>query len=222
MSSPAGRFNRKVTFLRRAARPAVVGAARGGFDDLGLPQWGSFREMQPVDRSLSGMPFILRAGVVTVRDSRFVRALTSSDRLEVDGLQFEIQNIAWPIVKNGDVRMTLVEAPVPATYARQLEQRGEEITVRRIVPNDDPIQATVRAIVTGYDPDELVSGINQGDRKVILSYEDLVAKSFPVPLKEGSTDRVIVRGRAMMIAAIDDSTHRVAGTLNAIQIRATG
>jgi hypothetical protein len=222
MSSPAGRFNRKVTFLRRAARPAVVGTARGGFDELGLPQWGSFREMQPVDRSLAGMPFILRAGVVTVRDSRFVRALTSSDRLEVDGIQFEIQNIAWPIVKNGDVRMTLLEGPTTSTYARQFEQRGEEVTIRRIVPNGTAIQVTVRAIVMGYDPEELVAGINQGDRKILLSYEDLIEKNFPVPLREGSTDRVIVRGRAMIIAEIDDSTHRAAGTLNAIQIRATG
>jgi hypothetical protein len=103
-----------------------------------------------------------------------------------------------------------------------MEQRGEEIVVRRIVPNDDPIEASVRATVSGYDPDELVEGIGQADRRVLLSYDDLVEKDFPLPLRENSTDRVIVRGKPMIIAAIDDSTHRVAGTLNAVQLRVTG
>jgi hypothetical protein len=222
MSSPAGRFNRKVTFYRRAARPAVIGTARAGFGIEGQAQWAMFRETQPTERSIAGVQFLLRGGVITVRDSRFVRALSSSDRVQVDGGDFEIMNIAWPIIRNGDVRMTLIEAPTVSTYARQFELRGEEVTVRRIVPNDDPIQVTVRALVTGYDPEELVGGVTMADRKVVLSYEDLVSKGFPVPLREGSTDRLIIRGRAMMISSIDDSTHRVAGTLNAVQIRATG
>jgi hypothetical protein len=207
MSTPAGRMDRKVTFLRRAARPATVNTLRQGFTALGI-RWASFRETQPAERSVGGFPFVLRGGVLTAHDSAFIRALSASDRVIVAGVQYEIQNIAVPVVRNGDVRMTLLEAPTPTTYTRQMEQRGEEVTIRRIVPNSAPIEVSVRAIVMGYDPEELVAGINQGDR--------------PVPLREGSTDRVIVRGRAMIVASIDDSTHRVAGTLNAIQLRVTG
>jgi len=221
MSTPAGRMDRKVTFLRRAARPAAVNTLREGFVTLG-ERWAAFREMQPADKGVAGFPLVQRAGVLTLHDTNFIRGISASDRVIVSGIEFEIQNVATPVVRNGDARMTLLEAPTPATYSRLVEQRGEEITIRRIVPNSPPIEAHVRAMVTGYDPEELVAGINQGDRKVLIPYADLVASGFPLPLKEGATDRVIVRGRAMIIAAIDDSTHRVAGTLNAVQLRVTG
>jgi head-tail adaptor len=221
MSTPAGRMDRKVTFLRRAARPAAVNTLREGFVTLGQ-RWAAFREMQPAERSVSGFPFVLRGGTLTVHDTAFTRSLSASDRVLVSEIEYEIQNIATPVVRNGDARMTLLEAPTPNSYSRQMEQRGEEITIRRIVPNQPPVEAHVRAMITGYDPEELVAGINQGDRRVLIPYADLVASGLPLPLREGSTDRVIVRGRAMIIAAIDDSTHRVAGTLNAVQLRVTG
>jgi hypothetical protein len=108
-------------------------------------------------------------------------------------------------------------------YRRQLAAHGEEITLRRINPSPTAAtDKTVRARVTGYAPEELIGGITQADRKVILLAEDVETSGFPVPIKSGSSDRVVVRGRQMMIAAVDDSTRRIGSTLIAYEIRATG
>ncbi|MGE0290268.1 MAG: hypothetical protein AB7P16_28635 [Bradyrhizobium sp.] len=106
-------------------------------------------------------------------------------------------------------------------YRRQIARHGETVTLRRI--NSSPTAPTnrdVRARVLGYTPDELVGEVQQGDRKIIVLAEDM--GSFPVPFRERSTDRVIVRGAELAIQAVDDSTRRVAGELIAYEIRARG
>lgn len=108
-------------------------------------------------------------------------------------------------------------------YRRQIAALGEEITLRRVNPSPTaPTDKAVRARVSGYTPEELVGGISQADRKVILLAEDVEASGFPVPIKSGSTDKLVIRGRQMMISEVDDSTVRVGSTLIAYKIRATG
>ena len=222
MAIGAGYLNSKATFLRRVDSPSAPNTLRGTFQEFGYAVWGHFREVKPVDKSFGNAVVQLRTGILTIRDNGFAQTLTSEMRCMINGETFEIQSLTPPMDRNGDLRVELVAAPTRASYAREFNQRGETVTVTRLVPNQPSIQKTARAIITGYEPDELIGGINQGDRKIILSAEDLETAGFPLPLKENSTDRVIVRGRTLMIAAIDDSTHRVAGVLNAYQIRATG
>jgi hypothetical protein len=97
---------------------------------------------------------------------------------------------------------------------------GETITLRRVgSPNVDK---SVRARVTGFAPEELVGGITQGHRKVIVLAEDVESTGFPVPIARGGLDRVVVRGKTMMIEDVDDSTARLGGTLLAYLITASG
>lgn len=108
-----------------------------------------------------------------------------------------------------------------AAYDRAIARTGETVTLRRTVANASPIDVQVRARVTGYALDELVGGIGQGDRKVIIPAKDVEASGFPLPFRKGS-DAVMVRGTRLTIQSVDDSTRRIAGRLIAYDVRATG
>lgn len=56
-----------------------------------------------------------------------------------------------------------------AMLDRSLAKNGQTVVLRRGTAAAPVAQATVKAHVRGYDPDELVSGITQKDSKVILS-----------------------------------------------------
>lgn len=81
--------------------------------------------------------------------------------------------------------------------------------------------SSVRALVSGYRPEELVAGIDLGTRRVV-AFADDVTGGAP---KEGDT--IILRdGTAEMkpltIDSVDDSTLRVAGVLVCFIITASG
>jgi hypothetical protein len=101
--------------------------------------------------------------------------------------------------------MTAAEAR--AMWRALLDAYGETVTLQR---------------VTGFAPEELVGGINQGSRKVILLAEDVEGSAFPIPIKAGSTDRIVAHGKTLMINDVDTSTARVGETLIAYLITATG
>lgn len=107
-------------------------------------------------------------------------------------------------------------------YRKAISDVGEIITLRRIVAGGAPIEAEVRARVTGYQPAELVGGIKQGDRRVIVLAEDVEATGFPTPFSTGGSDKTVVGGKALNIEVVDDSTRRVGGALIAYDITARG
>ena len=113
-------------------------------------------------------------------------------------------------------------AQVRRDYRDAIAEVGETITLRRFVAGGPPIKAEVRARVTGYQPAELVGGIKQGDRRVIILAEDVEATGFPVPFSTGGSDKTVVRGKALNIEIVDDSTRRVGGVLIAYDITARG
>lgn len=116
----------------------------------------------------------------------------------------------------------MTPAIAKAMYARQ-NVNASTITLRRIhlsptVPTD---VTGVLAHVSGYGPEELVGGIQQGDRKVILPAENIGA--FPVPFQTGGTDKIVLNdGRVLNIQIVDDRTARIADELIAYKITARG
>lgn len=116
----------------------------------------------------------------------------------------------------------MTPAEAMAMYRREIDEHGEAVSLRRV--NASPAAPTdvtgVYARVLGYDPDELVGGVQQGDKRIILLAEDI--GSFPLPFRERGSDKIVVRGTELTIQAVDDSTRRVAGTLIAYDIRARG
>jgi len=108
-------------------------------------------------------------------------------------------------------------------YARHLFNVGEFVTIRRYTGsglNRPRFDAKARARVTGYVPSELVGTINQGDRRVICSAEDLVNAGFAMPVT--ATDKIVVHGRELAIVSVDDNTRRLQGELIALEIQARG
>ncbi len=217
----AGSLNLRVLFKRRTPVGAI-NTVRGGYEALGDPVWGDYRDTPSKVSSIAGANLPLKAGLLTIRASSFAYGLTNSDRVEIDGTDFEIENI-----KSGErvgfLELFVTGAMNDAAYERDLE-KGEVVTVRRIVANAPAIEAKARARISGYQPDELTGGIQQGDRKVLLSHEDLAAQGFPVPVR--TNDKIILirfgGNRVLNVQDVDDSTHRDAGNLAAYLIRATG
>lgn len=109
-----------------------------------------------------------------------------------------------------------------AMYRRRIGV-GEPILIRRYTGagvNRPRFDAEVRARVVGYQAEELVGGIVQGDRKVIFLAEDLNAAQFAGPIT--TNDKAVVRGKELAIIAPDDSTRRCQGVLIAYELTVRG
>ena len=115
----------------------------------------------------------------------------------------------------------MTPAQAIASYRRKLK---DTVVIRRYAnvagPHRPWFDAEVRARVMGFAPDELVGGIVQGDRRLIVLAEDLIARQFPLPLRKG--DKAIIRGRECNIEAPDDNTRRVQGVLIAYELQVRG
>jgi hypothetical protein len=109
------------------------------------------------------------------------------------------------------------------SYRRAMDVAGEQIVIRRYTgtgQNRPYFDAPVRARVMGYQPHEIVGIIQQGDRKVILLAEDMIAAQIPLEL--GNGDRVVIRGDELNIEGANDNTRRVQGVLIAIELQVRG
>lgn len=111
-----------------------------------------------------------------------------------------------------------------------INEIGEDIIIRRYTGTGTPRpkkEATIRARVVGYSPNELVGSIVQGDRKIIALVDPLAsvpegqfALSTLLPLT--TNDKVVVRNKELAILGVDDNTRRIAGALIAIELQARG
>lgn len=114
-------------------------------------------------------------------------------------------------------------ARVKAAYKRSLTRVGQTISVRRYSgtgPARAKVDTPAKARVTGYDPEELIGTIVQGDRKVIVLVEDLIENGFTLPVT--TNDKLVVDGKELAIQAVDGNTRKVAGVLIAYEIQARG
>lgn len=124
----------------------------------------------------------------------------------------------------------MTPAQAKAMHRRQIRAHGERVSLRREGLDPAPTSPNLRARVTGFTPQELASGIDQGSRKVILLAEDLdaaiAAGSWPAPAAGAAAvmkdDTLIVRGAPLNVESVDDSTRRIAGVLIAYEIVALG
>jgi hypothetical protein len=78
-----------------------------------------------------------------------------------------------------------------ALTGRMLRQYGSAVTLRRLTTGA-PVDVVCMARVDQFQPQEMVGGITQGDRKVILSNDEIAAKSWPGPPRKG--DQLITPG----------------------------
>lgn len=110
-----------------------------------------------------------------------------------------------------------------SAHKRALAVAGETVMIRRYTgtgQNRPYFDADVQARVTDFEPAELVGGIVQGDRKLVVLAEDLERAQFPENLRKG--DKAIVRGRECNIESVDDNTRRIQGVLVAYELAVRG
>lgn len=85
---------------------------------------------------------------------------------------------------------------------------GHVVSFRRMTPQTVESRADVKAVVAGYAPEQLVNGVTDGSRSVVVSKLDLVAAGFPVPPIKG--DRLYLGDNLDIPTTIDavDVDHR--------------
>jgi hypothetical protein len=213
----AGRLDKQVWFLKRKALPTAAGTLRGGFDIYGYAVYGSLRGGDPVSLNIHGLSIHLATGKLTVHDSEFAQSITSAHRALVGDTLYEVKG-AIPFERPmGYLVFNVVQVPGRTAWAEAMDRDGEAIAIRRGL-----ITEVVRGKVRGFTPEELLSGIEIGERRVLLLAEDVEAAGFPLPFRTGGTDKLVVRGKTWNIDDVDDSTFRVAGELMVYDIRASG
>lgn len=107
-----------------------------------------------------------------------------------------------------------------ASYRSFINDVGETVYVRRFSGTPPSITSqdiAIKARVVDYLPSEIVGPIIQGDRRVIALVDNL---SGILPLT--TNDALVVRGKEMIIKAVNDNTRRGGGTLIALELRVGG
>lgn len=105
-----------------------------------------------------------------------------------------------------------------------IERVGHSVTFTRtglVPPNPNPTviaSVTVKAVVSGYKPTELIAGITLGSRKIIVSEQALSEGGFPVPVAK--TDKVTSLGKEMSIQAVDRDRREWQGCLDIVALGA--
>lgn len=97
---------------------------------------------------------------------------------------------------------------------------GQDIRVRRYVgvgPSRTRTEVVTRARVVGYQPNEILGNITQGDRKVIALADTLTAL---LPLTVD--DKLLIDGIETAIKAVDSNTRKIGSTLIALEIQVAG
>lgn len=106
--------------------------------------------------------------------------------------------------------------PASAARARAaIDRRGHVVTFSRTTgsyPYQTTVSADVKAIVSGYQPAELINGITLGSRKVIVSEQALADVGYPVPVVK--SDKITVQGKDLSIEAVDRDRREWQGCLD--------
>lgn len=114
------------------------------------------------------------------------------------------------------------KAGIKTRYRRAIREHGETVLFRRYTgsgTNRPIFNAEIRAMVTGYQPQELIGGIVFGERRVIILAEDVFKAQIGTIT---ASDKIVVRGRECAIGGVDDSTHRDGADLVAYEMKVSG
>lgn len=107
-----------------------------------------------------------------------------------------------------------------AALRRQLAAHGEPVTITRGFGGESPTTvAGIRVRIMDHTSDHLAGGVHQGERKAIVSAEDIAATVLGAPL---INDRIGWNGKNLVVKAVDEATRRVAGTVIGYELKVAG
>lgn len=110
----------------------------------------------------------------------------------------------------------MTPAEARAAYRRQIEKHGERVKLRR---GFDGVECEVRARVTGFQPEQLTTGITLGHRRVVILAESIPASWPGPPVKN---DRIVWNGLTLTVTAVDSATRRLGGDTVAFELIMSG
>jgi hypothetical protein len=107
----------------------------------------------------------------------------------------------------------------PERIAALISQFGQPVTLQRTTGGLTQVRHDVvcQAIVRGFEPVQLIGGIVQGDRQVVISNAEIADAQWPGPPRVG--DRCVIDGRTTTIQACDIRRLRNEIVLHLIQVR---
>lgn len=71
------------------------------------------------------------------------------------------------------------------TVRRMVLREGQPLTLRRVATGQTAIDVAVTGVLRDFQPHELVGNIIQGDRRVILTNDEISAAGWPLPIRKG-------------------------------------
>lgn len=98
-----------------------------------------------------------------------------------------------------------------------IRREGEPVLIRRIATNVAPVLLNCCGVLKDYKSDELVNGVNQGDRKLIISNWEIEDQGWPGPPRRN--DQVVVDGKTYTIQGCNTLKLRGVITRHNIQVR---
>lgn len=115
-------------------------------------------------------------------------------------------------------------------HRKFIAEIGETVLVRRYSgtgPARTFVEAAVGARVVGYQPNEIVGRVIQGDRKAIaINDPSAIVPAGKVPLASllplSTSDLLVVEGVEMSIEGVDALKRRIAGVTIAFEIQVRG
>lgn len=91
------------------------------------------------------------------------------------------------------------------TTEAKITQYGQQVVLRRLTGTClMPTDVTLFAVVRGYQPQQLVGNVAEGDRRVIIGNKAILAAGWPGPPKPD--DQVVIDGRSTNIIAAPSIT----------------
>jgi len=104
-------------------------------------------------------------------------------------------------------------------YQKFFTDRGEVVVLQTLnqttAPPSYEDQIEIRSVITGYTPQELLSGaIPENSIKLLLLAEDL--GDYQIKLKQ---DRILIRGNPYVPQAINNLTRSSSGVTYAVEVR---
>lgn len=112
---------------------------------------------------------------------------------------------------------------IKSSYLRALASQfgpGETVTLRR-VSGAGSGDYSVSAWVMNLDQSDLVGGVSQLRRRMIVLADSVATSGFPTPILV-KKDRVVWNGKTLAVAAVDDGSKRVQDKLIAYEIEVVG
>jgi len=83
-----------------------------------------------------------------------------------------------------------------------IERRGQSLLLRRVTGTQQvSVDVAVKGMVRGYHAQELIGGIIQGDREVIISNKEIADRQWGGPPRKD--DRVQIAGKFVNVQAVD-------------------